>query len=323
MDKYYLFSTDVDWRRISWEKPIHDGEVVYYSNLPFEGNIILRQLLRLFYSWNINKKGIRVPFRRLVYKGIMRAMHIKSEDKIKIIFYDRSRASYDFAFINYLRKQIPDVKVGYLFSDVVEKSGAKIFGIVDKLNLHYDKVFSFDKFDSKKYGFDYSYLIYDRSATEKDKDPEFDVFLVAKAKDRLAGLIEIYDRCNVADLNIDFAINNIPDEQLEMIGKRKIQVNEFIQYEQVIKRLNNSKCIVDIMQKGSVGVTLNIVEAVVYNIKALSDNPELKNEPFYDPSRILILSKDSDIKAFLDEPMKPYTKEERQLFSGINLFDRL
>lgn len=323
MDKYFLFSTDVDWRRISWEKPIHEGKITYYSNLPYEGNAIISRLMKLFYSWSINKRGIRIPLRRLSYKGIVDAMHIKSNETVKIIFYDRSRASYDFEFIKYLKKQIPNVRVGYLFSDVVEKSGAKIFGIVEQLNVYYDKVFSFDKFDSTKYQFDYSYLIYDRNAVRKKSKPVFDVFLVAQAKDRLSDLLDIYDKCDALGLKMDFAINNIPENQLQLIKNRKIQVNEIIPYEEVVKRLNNSKCIVDIMQKGSVGITLNIVEAVVFNIKAISNNSELVNEPFYDPSRILILDKNADIAFFLRMPMKPYTEEEKKLFSGINLFERL
>ena len=325
-NKYIVISTDVDWRYISWEKPSKDGEVSYFSDLPFEGLPLYRKLIKLFYSWTINKKGVRVPFRGICYKGIVRAFHLNTEDHVKIIFYDRSRASYDFDFIQYLRDNISGVKIGYLFSDVVEKSGAKLFGIEDKLSRYYDKVFSFDRMDSARYGFDYSYLIYDRIIRPKHIQPEFDVFLVAKAKDRLPELIAAYDICAQCGLRIDFVINAIPLDQLDVVGGREIQTNKILPYNEVVERLRNSKCIVDVMQKESKGITLNIVEAVVYNIKAISNNSALMREPFYDKTRIFILTDTTapeEIIDFLNTPMIPYSFDDRRIFSGVNLFERL
>lgn len=323
MTKYILLSTDADWRKISWQKLIKEGKVSYYSDLPYKGPKILEKTIRIFYSWKLNRK-FRVPFRSILYKGILKSLNINLGDEVKIIFYDRSRASYDFSFIKYLRKKIPSVKIGYLFSDIVAKSGAQIFGVVNSLNRYYDKVFSFDKKDAEEYGFDYSYLIYDCNITDSsDVDIENDVFLVAQAKNRLEKILEIYDSCFLLGLKTDFAINKIPGNQLPLVGKRKIQINEIIPYEEVVERLLKSKCIIDIMQKGSAGITLNIVEAVVFDKKAISNNLELLKEPFYDPTRILIWNDEADIKTFLDTPMKPYSEDDKSLFSGITLFERL
>lgn len=323
MTKHILFSTDVDWRNLSWEKPVQEGKVIYYKDLPYRGTKLLRKSIKLFYSWRINCK-FRVPFRRILYKGILKSLNIKSGDEVKIIFYDRSRASYDFSFIKYLRKKIPNVKIGYLFSDIVAKSGAQTFGIVNSLNKYYDKVFSFDKKDAEKYDFDYSYLIYDRNILDNSNfDVQNDVFLVAQAKNRLQDLLKVCDKCFLLGLKTDFAINKIPEDKLVLVGQRKIQINEFIPYNEVVSRLLRSKCIIDIMQQGSVGITLNIVEAVVFNKKSISNNLELINEPFYDPTRILVFNDEADIKAFLDTPMKSYSERDRYLFSGTRLFDRL
>ena len=323
MTKYILISTDADWRKFSWQKLIKEGKVSYYSDLPYKGPKILKNTIRLFYSWKLNRK-FRVPFRSILYKGILKGLNLNSRDKVKIIIYDRARASYDFSFIKYLRKKIPDIKIGYLFSDIIEKSGAQYFHIVDSLNKYYDKVFSFDKFDAAKHGFEYSYLVYDYNfSNDCTTDIVNDVFLVAQAKNRLEQILDIYDICSLLELRIDFAINKIPENQLELVENRKIQINEIIPYDEVVNRLLKSKCIIDIMQKGSVGITLNIVEAVVFNKKAISNNPELVNESFYDPSRILILNNKADIKSFLELPMRPYTEDDKALFSGVNLFERL
>ena len=105
MTKHILFSTDVDWRNLSWEKPVQEGKVIYYKDLPYRGTKLLRKSIKLFYSWRINCK-FRVPFRRILYKGILKSLNIKSGDEVKIIFYDRSRASYDFSFIKYLSSDL-------------------------------------------------------------------------------------------------------------------------------------------------------------------------------------------------------------------------
>ena len=326
MTKYIVISTNVDWRHLSWEKLIKDNKVDYYSDLPYKGNIFLKKSIKFFYSCRLNSK-IRIPCRQILYKGILKALNINKYDEVKIIFYDRSRGSYDFSLIKYLRKKNHNIKIGYLFSDIVSKSGAKYFKIIKKLNKIYDKVFSFDKKDSEKYGFDYSYLIYDIIAPKcKLKNFTNDVFLVAQAKDRLNELLSICDFCFNLGLRTDFIINKVSNQFISTISKKNIQLNQFVPYREVIERLQKSKCIIDIMQKDSYGITLNIVEAIFFNKKIITNNMEIFNEPFYDSSRILVLScEDSkkNIKLFLDTPMKPYTDSEKQYFSGIKIFERL
>lgn len=65
--------------------------------------------------------------------------------------------------------------------------------------------------------------------------------------------------------------------------------SEYISYEENLRYVARSRCIVDIYQKGQSGITRRPVEALFYNKKLLTNNSEIRNYDFFHPNNIFIL----------------------------------
>lgn len=65
--------------------------------------------------------------------------------------------------------------------------------------------------------------------------------------------------------------------------------SEYISYEENLRYVARSRCIVDIYQKGQSGITRRPVEALFYNKKLIINNPEIRNYDFFHPNNIFIL----------------------------------
>ena len=59
-------------------------------------------------------------------------------------------------------------------------------------------------------------------------------------------------------------------------------------YEENLKRINKTRCMLEIMQKGGHGYTLRYCEAIAQGKCLITNNPEIANAPFYSPERISV-----------------------------------
>ena len=57
----------------------------------------------------------------------------------------------------------------------------------------------------------------------------------------------------------------------------------------------NSKCVLEFMQEGQNGATLRYFEAVCYNKKLLTDNPNITEFPYYDSRWMRVFKNVEDI----------------------------
>ncbi|MCH3976609.1 MAG: hypothetical protein LKE36_03305 [Bacilli bacterium] len=315
-----VLGTSNEWCKASWQKNISLNKIRFFnSKIPFEGNVLKKRLCNLLFSVKLNKK-IRIPLKKPFYTNIDRCLKIGEEETIMFV-YDWHRFSFDPNLIKYLKEKHDNLKVCYLFSNIVEKSGAKEYKVLDSLKSTFDYVFAFDKNDASKYGFDYNYLIYERDEIEACNVVN-DIFFVGQAKNRLEEIIDVFNigvannlRCDFHCTNVDHTFANVPNEIIE---------SSYMKYDDVISHLLKSRCILDIMQKNSIGITLNICEAIIYNKKIITNNCSIKNEPFFKKENIYILGDNTNsIKDFLDSPFIEYSDDEKKLFSLEQLINNM
>lgn len=67
----------------------------------------------------------------------------------------------------------------------------------------------------------------------------------------------------------------------------------WIPYEKVLADVLNSDVILEVVQEGQRGPSLRYYEAVCYNKRLLTNNPDIKSFPYYD-SRYMKIFKDAD-----------------------------
>lgn len=77
-----------------------------------------------------------------------------------------------------------------------------------------------------------------------------------------------------------------------------------ISYKENIDNILHTRCVVDIVQDGQIGITLRPLEALFLRKKLITNNKSIINENFYTPKNIFVIDLDdfSKIKEFIESP---------------------
>lgn len=288
----------------------------YLSDL----NRVLNLFAKIHFSHKLNRI-INLPFKSLWFKKIADGINAEYNDDIIIIIYDRSLFANNIKFIKYLRKRFPKCKLVYMFTNIVKISGANDNGFVSMLNEMYDIVYAFDPSDAKKYNFHYSPLIY--SYNRKNVKEKNQVFYVGRAKDRYEMLINVYEKIKELNLDRKFYIFGVNEKNQKY--KSQIEYNKYISYDECLKNIQESSCIIDIIQGESEGFTIKTCEAVFYDKLLITTNKNVKKAPFYDERFILVIDSAEDINMeFFNNAKKvKYSYEGKKYFSVDTYLKRL
>lgn len=303
-----------DFDRLEYAKVINS--VLPCPTKSFKGTIA-----RIHYSLKINQR-IKLPFKSIWYGYFLRNICENREEKLVIIIYDRNRLANDSMFLECIRKYYNNVKLVYMFTNVVRISGANNNGFINQLNDFYDVVYAFDPADALAYNFKYSPLIYSKNSLDI-KTEQKQVFYVGRAKDRYEMLMNVYSALKNLGVNRKFYIFNVSEDQQKY--KDEIQYNMLIPYSECLKYIQESSCLLDVIQAESEGFTIKVCEAIFYNKRLITTNKNILDMPFYDPRFIRVIDSAEQITRdfiFSDEPVE-YSEKAREYFSVNGYLNRL
>ncbi|RNA63641.1 hypothetical protein D1631_17830 [Chryseobacterium nematophagum] len=197
----------------------------------------------------------------------------------------------------------------------------------EKLNL-FDKIFSFDIADTKKYGFEkltnYIYLPYIKN---EDQNPQIDVFYITSYDNKRVFFIKLLAK-RLSKLNVKF--------QIMVIGKKGwanqiknifIKIPEHLQIIFSIKKIphaklpgyyKNAKTLLDLTRENQYGLSFRVFEALSLEKKIITDNEFIKSYDFYNPNNILVLNETcSNLeKSFFESP---YEKVPEDIYYSYTL----
>lgn len=198
-----------------------------------------------------------------------------------LLIFDWNPIADDQDFLKYIRNRHKNIKICFVFTNIVKITGAMSFGYIDKLNDWYDVVFAFDPINAKKYGFVYSPLVYDADTSysrEHTVSKDHLVFYVGQAKDRLPGLLLCYEKLKSIDVKCDFHISNVREEDIKYANE--IVYNKFMTYQECVDSIQKATCLIDVIQGDSSGLTIKTCEAVCYDKKLITTNKHVIEYPF-------------------------------------------
>ena len=175
-----------------------------------------------------------------------------------------------------------------LFQDLIEKDDRKLEFILNKREKA-DLIYSFDKRDADKYGLLFHNIPYSCEETG-DIEIEYDVSFVGQAKDRLSDIYKCITELNKQCIKAIYYLVGVDDDQKRFDLQDVIYIDSFISYENYIKIVKDSKCILEIMQLGGTGNTIRVPEAIAYNKLLISNNEYLRDNEFYNRDYMLIFS---------------------------------
>lgn len=318
-----ILGNGVDWCEISLGGFKNKG-YLWNKKIPVNG-FLKEKIAKVIFSNKINKH-IKVPFKQIWYSDVKRYIkaNVKNKKNFFLLIYDHNVWGGEESFIYYIKKIYPNIKIGYIFTNIISKSAAKEKGYVERLSEWYDVVFAFDPEDAKVYNFAYSPLIYDPEIKiDKTISSENSVFYIGQAKDRLPILINVYEKLNKLKIKTNFHIVGVADSDKKY--SNSIIYNRYIPYSQALTYINESTCLLDVIQGESTGLTIKVCEAIVHNKKLITTNENIKEYPFYDARFIKIIKKADEIDYgfFKENLITNYSNVGKKYFSVNAFIDRL
>ncbi|MGN1139134.1 MAG: hypothetical protein ACI4RM_06770 [Ruminococcus sp.] len=251
---------------------------------------LLNKLRQKHLGYKLNKSRV-APFQRIWRRFYtLNKYDFNKSDDYYIIFGNAVLSMTDDGFIRKLNSK-PNVHLILYFSDPVDSDFAKLAKVRANRNK-FKYIFTFDPEDAKKYGYILTRSIYSASDIEPDTSKKSDICFIGENKGRQQKLEAICDGCEKNNVKYNFRMTRVQDTEQNKSG---IIYNERVSYLQTIAEAKASNCLLEIIQKGQSGVSFRYYEAVCYNKKLLTNNPEITKLPYYNPEFMKYYKSPEDI----------------------------
>lgn len=232
---------------------------------------------------------LHLPFYNFVFKGFYKTIQQYDE----IILFDTGNLNYIYKI---LKKKFPEKRIIIWYWNNTRQSLNPA-----KLISYSAEIWSFDFNDIEKYQFKCNTTFYfeEKMIKRSDSNINQDLFYVGVDKDRaeiLSSLMKEFDKQNLT-YNI-----NLVQYRDKLTNDYGIKYKTKLSYDEVIKNINSSKAIIDIVSYGQGGLTLRPIEALYYKKKLITNYKEITKYNFYNKNNIFIVGVDdlSNLKKFVN-----------------------
>lgn len=187
------------------------------------------------------------------------------------------------------------------------------------------EIWTFAKADSEKFGFRYGGTFYNPhllklTETEHRESKQTDVLFVGTDKGRKTYVKELEQILTNDGIKCDF---RVVDNFKSLFST---QYSREVSYLDLCKLIYSTKVLLDVVQEGQYGLTLRVMEAILFGKKVITTNKYLANdEDFATNENIYILDKYNfkGLKSFILKPVIPYSENLKQKYSFYSWMERL
>lgn len=255
-----------------------------------------------------------IPFKEIWYRGWKR--RIKKYDVI--IVFDGLRGR---DVIKYIHKVNPSARIIVYYVNKF-RNGAK--NDPENFKDLPCELWSFDKNDCERVQMRHNPFCYDDVFSDEENRKAFhnkegvgqdvyDAFFIGVDKNRLATLLKVkalLEKYQYKTKIILKKAKNLPYKNLTE-EERSILTERGIGYNDVIKYIHQSKCIIEIEDVGQNGLTLRSMESIFFKKKLVTDNHDILNYDLYKQENIFILGYDAEerLETFLKIPYEPVNED--------------
>lgn len=263
---FVIFFAREDYCKAILGKEVYDSEYVHVYKETFNGNKILRKLFHFHWSYRINSI-VQLPFKRLWFKR-MYNQKFKNELPVCFLYWDGNNIRFDSGFTKYVRKKNPKNKQVILHMDLISKKIDYPYKVLkDKVDL----TITYDANEAIQYGISYfKNDTYSKLIPEPDRlEIHQDIYFLGNVKDRMKIILDVYQKLYSQGIKCKFLLAGVPEEQ-----QKKYEGIEYItniSYEENLKNVIHSKCILEIIQQGSSDLTMRACEAIAYGRRFLTN----------------------------------------------------
>lgn len=217
-------------------------------------------------------------------------------------------------FFEFKKKQSKAQCILYLWDDIARMENFKnIEGL-------FDKIYSFDTEDVKKYGFHFLPLFYTSIHENVHKRKKYLLSMIGTMHSgRLYVWNTIVDKLKIKEEScflylLAGSIKDLLEGKKNMksrnINSKCIHIYGLTLQEAAIK-MAESKIAVDVQFGSQSGLTMRTIESIATETKLITTNPYVKGYDFYNPNNICIIDKKNPIvsKEFLDSEYEDIPEE--------------
>ena len=313
-DEYILVAPGSDYGRAMWSdiEKLPNGLIL--ENALKHCARIIEIAHHIHFSFAINRK-VQLPFQN-IWKHLysLETVEFDKDKKYCVIYTDVSAARTDRKYLAEIQKRC-NITLVLVMVNTMARRGS----LIEKRKGYFDQVYSFDKKDCDKYGFIYHPTNYSMADLSEDSIYQ-DAFYVGVSKGRADTIGKVFKRLQSEGANALFYISGLESGEKKTEG---IHYNEWLSYGQILKLIQHSNCIVEIMDGKQEGVTLRTMEAICYNKKLLTNNQSMKESKYYNTGNIQVFRTPEEINvSFIRNREKVDYKYEGE-FSPIHLLEHI
>lgn len=253
------------------------------------------RLENFFYKLLFNKNLKKIKRQEYIIKKLEK---IGIQDQILVINPDLIDKHFHLEI-----KKRTSKYIAYLYDSVAR------YPVEHLLNGIFDKIYSFDEYDVKKYHFEKTcnYIYIEKQELKHIENPKYHLFYLATLDNRINLLSKIASYLTQLKITFKFIIVDKRNSKIPSIEVRKNRINQ----EDLSEFYNSTNTILDLVRDKQTGLSFRIFEAMAYQKKIITSNASIKDYDFYNPTNILILDEnnlaiDSD---FFSTPFTPIPNE--------------
>lgn len=251
-----------------------------------------------FWNFMQSHKLVSIPLYKFAY--CFDEKSLKNKSKNCIVLDTGVLKIYSINYLVYLKNKYNAKLVLLVLNSMHADSGnvkdvkSQIFSDI------WDSILTFDKEDAKEYNWIYFGLNYFSTPKKirKDLQVDTDVYFVGGLKGNRDNLIyntfkTLNDNCEKVTFDI-FCFNKEMLENVKYPDKIRYYT-EWKNYDEIQEEILKSNCILEILQENQHTQSVRYFEAIYYNKKLLTNNPDIVNLPYYDNRYMKYFSKPEDI----------------------------
>jgi len=259
---------------------LRNKENVTLVTYPLDYSFFFIRLLFAIHHSSFINRFIKLPFKSIWFPFYFKKNKLSEKRKCFVIF--NLKLSLDY--LKYIKNNYPNSKIVIMHRDLLKTHNTEIVK-----NAIADIEMTIDIAEAEKYEMEYFCEFESKIDIRQEGNKRYDVFFAGKAKDRLPKLVRAYDILSKAGLNCFFYITNVPKEKRVIRDGIKYASKNMLYFE-MLKYSVSSRCLLEINQQGALGYTSRFLEAVMYDIKLITDNASVLDSKFYNPKNIQYIS---------------------------------
>ena len=294
---FFYANDDVDKVLLGLELYNHPQVRVYRST--FNGSDLRQKLFHFHMAYSVNRR-INLPLKSLWFKS-MYEQDFNNDRPMCFVFLGGNMVRYDGGFIRYVHNRNPNNRVVMQHWDLISK---KVDYDYDTIKRKVDLAITYDRIEAKKYGIHYFQETTYSKPIKALQNPiiKQDVYFLGMAKDRLEMIYAVYRYLIIRGVKCKFMIAGVPKEK--RISGEGLEYISGISYEENIRNVIESKCVLEVVQGESSDITLRVKEAIAYERRLISNCPADINE-FFNPNQLIQFDEVSDIDTKLAKASLP------------------